>query len=193
MANKNVTVVMRGKLMYAKVLGDPILNYSKDGKEWKFDLIPVDAKSAKAELKGYGIAERLRIKDGYANNQPYMSFKQKEYKANGDANAPIEVVDILGKPWPQDKLLGNDTVADVKFAVVDYGPGKKHGVYPRKIRILDHVPYEGGGFEPVSEDDEYFAKAAEAALQAEKTGNIAPDFHKDFGLEEDELDDELPV
>lgn len=192
MANKNATLVLRGTTMYAKVLGDPILNYNKDGKEWKLDLVPMDPKAVKQELKAYGIADRLRTKDGYADNKPFMSFKQKEFKTNGEENKPIEVVDILGKPWPQDKLIGNGSVIDIKFAVVDYGPGKKHGVYPRKIRVLELVPYEGGGFEPISEDDEYFAKAAAAAMKEE--GPIAPDFEKDFGLEtdDDDLNDDLP-
>src|SRR5690606_474304 len=114
-----------------------------------------------------------------------------ELKADGTPNRPIEVVDILGKPWPEDKLIGNGSVVDVKFAVVDYGPGKKHGVYPRKIRVLKHVPYETDGFEPLSEDDEYFAKAAEAALEAERKATSG-DFQKEFyNLEADDLDDDI--
>lgn len=191
MSNKNVTAVIRGKAMYAKVLGDPVLNYSKDGKEWKLDLV-VD-KSVKKEMASYGIGDRVRTKDGYADGQPFISFKQKEFKNNGDANQPIEVVDIVGKPWPQDKLIGNGSVIDVKFAVVDYGPGKKHGVYPRKIRILEHVPYETGGFEPLSEDDEYFAKAAALAQEDDiKKAVEYQQFKEDFGVEDD-LDDDLPV
>lgn len=192
MSNKNVTAVVRGKAMYAKVLGDPILNYSKDGKEWKLDLV-VD-KAVQKEMKGYGIGERVRTKDGYADGQMFMSFKQKEFKTNGERNQPIEVVDILGKPWSQDKLIGNGSVIDVKFAIVDYGPGKKHGVYPRKIRVLEHVPYEGASFEPISEDDEYFAKAAAAAQEDEaRKAAEYEQFQKDFGLEEDDdLNDPLP-
>lgn len=198
MANKNETVVVRGKTMYAKILGDPILNYNKDGKEWKMDLV-VD-KNVQKEMKKYGIADRVRTKDGYADNQPYMSFKQKEFKANGEPNQRIRVVDILGKPWPQDKLIGNGSTVDVRFAVVDFGPGKKHGVYPREVRVLELVPYEGGGLPPISEDDEYFAKAA-ALAQEEEARKAAEyeQFQKDFDLsneddEEDvELNDEIPV
>ena len=68
----------------------------------------------------------------------------------------------------QQKLIGNGSVVDVQFSVRDYGPGKKRGVYPRVIRVLDHVPYEGsGGLSAVSEEDEYYQKALaaqEAAL-----------------------------
>ena len=189
MANKTQTVVIRGKLMYAKVLGEPIPNFAKDGKEWKTDIVV--PKSVKKEMTSYGIADRIKMKDNYADGEPYMSFKQAEFKASGEPNKHIEIVDILGKPWPKDKLIGNGSVADLKFAVVDYGPGKKPGAYIRSLRILDHVPYDGGNsFGAVSEDDEYFKKAA-LAMAAED------DFKKDFGLEETasthtgEVDDDL--
>ena len=42
MANKPQTAVFRGKAQYAKVLGEPMLNYNKDGKEWKLDLVLAD-------------------------------------------------------------------------------------------------------------------------------------------------------
>lgn len=195
--SKNVTVTLRGKLMYAKVLGDPILNYDKDGKEWKFDFIPNETKAVAKELAGYGIRDRLRSKTTKAGDEvhdgaEFMSFRQKEFTVAGKANDPIAVVDILGKEWDSEKLLGNGTVADVRFAVVDFGPTKKKGIYPRKIRILDHVPYEGGNaIEPVSEEDEYFAKFAEAqkAEEAAKKNEL-DEFRKDFELEDD-LDDPL--
>ena len=187
MANKTQTVTLRGKVMYAKVLGDPVPNFNKDGREWKLDFIPNDQKSAKADLKGLGVADRLRIKDGYADNQPYMSFKQSEFKANGDPNARIEVKDILGKDWEQDKLIGNGSVVDMRFVVIDYGPGKKPGCYPRSLRVLDLVPYEKQEFTPIDETDEYYLKAQEVA------NAVSHDtFKEDFGLEDD-LDDELPV
>lgn len=169
--SKNTTVVLRGKTMYCKVLGDPILDYDKTGKEYKFDFIPNDPKATAKELASYGIGDRLRSKtvkstgEDLYEGQKFMSFRQREYTKAGKLNERIEVVDALGKPWPQDKLIGNGSVIDVKFAVVDYGD-KKAGVYPRKIRILDHIPYEDKGFAPLSEDDEYF-RAAVAAQEAE--------------------------
>lgn len=195
--SKNVTVTLRGRLMYAKVLGDPVLNYEKDGKEWKFDLIPNNVKAVGKELAGYGIGDRLRSKktkagDPIHDGEEFMSFRQKEFTSTGKSNDPIEVVDILGKPWNDNTLIGNGSVADVRFAVVDYGPGKKQGVYPRKIRILEHIPYEGNKFEELSEDDEYFAKAAELAkAEDDQKQQEYAQFQKDFDLEDD-LDDPLP-
>lgn len=192
MANKNVTAVIRGKTSYFKMLGDPVLNYSKDGKEWKTDIIPLDPKGVKKELTAYGIGDRLRTKDGYLEGQPYLSLKQKELRSDGTPNEPVKVVDIAGKPWPQDKLIGNGSIVDIKFAVVDFGPGKMKGVYPRSVRVLELVPYNKAEFEPLSEDDEYFAKAAEASMQSEvaRANEEREEFRKDFGL--DDLDDDLP-
>lgn len=171
----NVTThVFRGRLQYARVLGDPIPNYNKDGKEWKFDFIPEDPKGSKAELKSVDVADRLRVlyyKDEDGNPDPknpkyggdaFMSFKQAATRRDGTDNFPIKVEDIIGNTWPQDKLIGNDTVADVTFVVIDSGPGRFNGVYPRSIRILEHVPYESDEFAPISEDDPYYAAAKQA-------------------------------
>ena len=57
---KNATVVLRGTAMYAKVLGDPVLNYDKDGKEWKFDFIPDAQKETAKDLhRAIGVAQAL--------------------------------------------------------------------------------------------------------------------------------------
>lgn len=185
------TVVFRGKASFAKILGDPILNYNKDGKEWKMDLELTDRASVK-EAKGLGIGDRVRQKEGYLDGSPFMTFKQAELRRDGTPNQPITVVDPLGKPWNQNTLIGNGSDVDVKFVVMDHGPGKKHGVYIRGVRVLNLVPYERQEFEPISEDDEFYkeAKAAE-----EKAAQADKEFKKDFGLEtsdEKSLDDDVP-
>lgn len=157
MANGNVqTVVLRGEAMYAKVLGDPVLNYNKDGKEWKLDFKLAD-KNSEAELKKLGIADRIKSKENYLDGAPFLTFKQAEFRKDGvTPNQPIKVVDIAGKEWSQDKLIGNGSKVDVKFVVMDFGPGKKKGVYIRSIRVLDHVPYEKDEFPEIDENDEFF-------------------------------------
>ena len=185
MANsKPQTAVFRGKAQYAKVLGEPMLNYNKDGKEWKIDVIFADEKGIKAEAKKLGIADRVKQKDDYADGKPYMTFKQAEYKRNGEANERVKVTDILGNPWPQDKLIGNGSDIDVKFVVVDYGPGKKHGIYIRSIRVLKLVEYNKQEFDAVSDDDEF---AAEAKALAEQRAREAAQFKKDFALQEEDV------
>ena len=194
---KNNTMVLRGTAMYAKVLGDPVLNYDKDGKEWKFDFIPKDPKTVAKELAEIGVGDRLRSKkikstgEDVYEGAKFMSFRQREYTREGKPNEPIEVVDIVNRPWDQDKLIGNGSIVDVRFAVVDYGAGKKAGVYPRRIRVLEHVPYEGSGFTEIDEDDEYYAAAMKAA--EDKTAQEDKNFKKDFMSIKDELDDEIPL
>ena len=188
MANDNTqTVVIRGKTSFAKILGEPVLNYSKDGKEWKLDLqIP---KTAVKEFKSYGISDRVKTKDEYLNGEPYITLKQRELRASGEPNKPIKVVDIKGADWDQDKLIGNGSDVDVKIRIVDFGPGKKKGVYPVSVRVLNLVPYAGASdFEPLDEGDEFFANLEEAEAMAAAADE---EFKKDFGL--DDLDDELPV
>jgi hypothetical protein len=179
--SKPQTAVFRGKAQYAKVLGEPMLNYNKDGKEWKIDVVFADEKGIKAEAKKLGIADRVKQKDTYMDGQPYMTFKQAEYKRNGEANERIKITDILGNPWPQDKLIGNGSDIDVKFVVVDYGPGKKHGIYIRSIRVLKLVEYSKQEFDAIPDDDEF---AAEAKALAEQRAREDAQFKKDFTVDE---------
>ncbi len=183
MANKNQTFVIRGKASYAKILGDPIPNYDKSGREWKMDLQLTSKESVK-EMKAAGIGDRVKTKENYLGGAPFMSFKQAEFRKDGvTKNEPIKIVDAAGKPWDPDKLIGNGSDVDVKFAKVDYGPGKKPGVYIRAVRVLSLVPYEKDDFGAVSEDDEFFQEALKVSDD---------EFAKDFGLSDD-LDDELPM
>lgn len=201
MPRDNVTtLVYRGKLQYAKVLGDPVDNYAKDGKEWKFDFIPNDQDGATKELKSLGVGDRLRSKekaDGEPlyDGQKFLSFKHRATKADGSPNDPIKVRTATGKPWPsEDILLGNDTVADVTFVVIDNGKGRFKGMYPRSIRVLDLVPYAKQDATPLDESDEYYEKAAEQerqlamlAMQSQGTSTEK----KSISL--DDLDDDIPL
>lgn len=198
MSDNVTTLVYRGKLQYAKVLGEPALNWNKDGHEWKFDFIPLDNAAAKKELTSLGVGDRLRNlsnKEGVPryDGQEYMSFKQNAQRRDGSPNKPIEVVDINGTPWPEDKLLGNDTIADVKFVVIDNGKNRFHGVYPRSIRILDHVPYQAQTFAPLDEDDPFYKKAQETQKELRMLGMPNADQKETPPFEFDELDDEIPI
>lgn len=186
-ANKPVTAVLRGKTSFAKIVGDPRLNYTKDGKEWSMDLELT--KAGVKDCKDLGITSKVKMKPGYLDGAPHIRFKRTELNKDGEPNKPIPIVDITGKPW-DGRLLGNGSVVDVKFRVVDYGVGKPQGIYIQKVRVLELVPYEQAEDMPdLSEDDEYFAKYA-AAEQETLTRKETEDrqFKKDFGLD-DEVDD----
>jgi len=179
MANNKVTMVIRGKTSYAKILGDPVLNYSKDGKEWKMDLV-IDKDTVK-EFKDEGIADRVKSKPEYLDGANYVTFKQPEFQRSGKANDPIKVVDILGDAWDQKTLLGNGTDVDVTFVVQDHGVGKKKGMYIRQVRVLKLVPYDGTAVKEIDPNDPFFAEAE--AARARKAQEDAQ-FKKDFGLDD---------
>lgn len=189
MATNTAKMVIRGKTSYAKILGDPVLNYSKDGKEWKMDLV-IDKDTVK-EFKDAGIGDRVKSKPEYLDGQYYVTFKQAEFRKDGETkNEPIKVVDILGDDWNQKELLGNGTDVEVTFAVVDHGAGKKKGMYIRQVRVLKLVAYSGDAIPEINPDDPFYAEAE--AARARKAQEDAQ-FKKDFGLAHDELDDDLPV
>jgi len=200
MSDNITTLVYRGKLQYAKVLGEPVPNYAKDGKEWKFDFIPNDPDNAAKELKSLGVGDRLRSAENTDGEPRYdgakfLTFKQRAERNDGSPNNPVRVLDIHNNPWPQDVLLGNETVADVKFVVIDNGKGKFKGIYPRSIRVLDLVPYTSQEFEPIDEDDEFFKKAKEQerqiALLSGLRANPAGKSGESVSL--DDLDDDIPI
>ena len=195
MSDNTFKMTIRGKASFAKILGDPVLNYSKDGKEWKMDVV-ID-KDTEKEFKAAGLADRVKKKDEYVDGQPYVTFKVAEFRRYPDPetglpkrNDPPRVVDILGDPWDKDTLLGNGSDIEVHFVVQDHGPGKKRGMYLRQTRILKRVPYELKDIvPPVTEDDPFYAEA-EAAR--EKKAKADAQFRKDFGLDVDvTLDDPI--
>ncbi len=189
MANTTQKMVVRGKASFARILGDPVLNYSKDGKEWKLDLVIDDA--TEKEFKAAGVGDRVKRKETYLNNAPHVTFKQAEFRRSGEPNQPIKVTDILNEPWDQKKLIGNGSDIDVTFVVQDHGPGKKKGMYIRSVRVLKLVEYNAeGDAPPIDEKDPFYAEAVAAA---EKKVREAEQFRKDFGLDDDvsDLGDEV--
>lgn len=182
MANTdNVTLVIRGETSFAKVLPEQLsLNYNKDGKEWKLDLVIDD--EVEKELKKQGLGDRVKYKDNYVDGRPHITLKQPELRKDGTANDPLRIVDAKNQPWDTTKELGNGSVVDVKLNIKDYGKGKKKGVYIRAIRVVKLVEYVRDDFEPIREDDPLYAEALKAQ-----------DFEKDFGLIDDDLNDEIPV
>lgn len=188
LSNSTIAVI-RGKTSFAKILGEPVLNYSKDGKEWKMDLV-LDPPVVK-ELKALGLSDRVKKKDDYLDGKSYITFKQRELRPDGTPNEPVRVVDINGQPWDHTKLLGNGTTVDVKFTVRDYGVGKKQGVYIRSVRVLDLVAYNKEEFAPISEDDEFYKAAKEMADAND--AEVDKDFREKFLGETDDLDDEVAL
>lgn len=185
MANAT-THVIRGRLDWAKVLGTPRMNTFSEEREWSIDITP-DAEGRKL-IKSLGLNDRLREpKDG--RKETFLGFRQREYRTDPKTgeqtrNDPVTVKDAAGQTWPDNVLIGNGSIGDIKFQKRDYGPGKKAGVYIRAVRVLKLVPYEVQEFAPLSEDDEFFATGGtdESAAAPETTSGVVVG----------ELDDDVP-
>lgn len=195
-AINKATVFVTGKLFWAKVLGEPRMNFSKDGREWTFELELTEESLEK--IKKAGLADRIKGK-GYnigqngqhATREPFLQLKKKELTKGGGRNTPIRVYNAANEEWDQDTLIGNESVADVKLDVRDYGLGMKKGVYPSAIRVKKLVRFESSEFGGM--DENVTAKPSEeendpfAAPPAKKpVKKVADNFA-------DELDDEIPV
>lgn len=185
-SNKPVILTIRGKASFMKLLGDPVPNFGKDGLEWKTD-VQISPAVVK-ELKAAGIGKKIKQKDEYLDGQPYISFKQPEFKRSGDRNDPIPVVDILNDPWDQSTLIGNGSDVEIRFAVVDTGAPNK-GTYLRKVRILNLIPYARKDFEEIDETDEFAAQAEAARRRRELAADGIEE--PDTELEDSDEDDTL--
>lgn len=172
MAKDTTFHVIRGKAHWAKVLGAPLLNTFSGVREHSIDITPDEA--GLAEIKRIG-APKLRDpgpKD--TRTAQFVTFRHKETREDRQSgeivkNDPIKIVDAAGTPWPQDKLIGNESTVDLKFSVKAYGPGKPKGVYVKAIRVLELNEYVRQEFAPLSEDDQFFATGSTATPATEST------------------------
>lgn len=157
-------IVIRGTVDWCKLLGEPrphtgLQKYDK-GPSWGIDITP-DAKS-RQKISEAGISDKLRTPKGEKERrtETYLSFKHLQKKKDGTNNPPPKISDIKGNLWGGAEI-GNGSICDIKAKVVDYGDTQ--GLYFQEMRVLEHVVYEGGGgFEPLSEDDIYFASSGKA-------------------------------
>lgn len=190
MANKAVEFTIRGTIDWCKLLG-PARPYTGDprynkGPSWSVEINP-DAKS-RAVLAKHGLEEKLKKdkltrKDGTATKNPrsydFVRLTILENRPDGEKNKAPNIIDASGRAWGQETEMGNGTVVDILVRYVDYGETK--GLYYKKMRVLKLVPYEGGSdFEPLSEDDEFFASGAEGSSQL------------DAPAHDTDLDDDVP-
>jgi hypothetical protein len=212
LTKKRSTEYMHGKVYWAKIFGAPRTNYNEDGREWNFEFEP-DDDGIELLVKTHKLKDRLKdkykkngdIRAGYENrDRNFIVLKRNEFDFEGEPNEHIRVVDAANQTWNPKTELGNETEAEVKVQIVDYGAGKKKGIYPIAIRVLDLKPFERSDFAPLAETDERVRKA-----RAEYKGpSVAEDFADTeeeaseeeglnlpttFGMESAELDDDMPA
>lgn len=152
---------MTGKVFWAKLLGDPVPNYNRDGHEWTVDFSP-DAEGL-ALIKSLGIGSKLKNKGDERGD--FIQFKQRAVRANGKNNDPVTVVDARNQLWDPDTKIGNESFGEVKFNVVDYGKGKPQGVYLQALRVLEHKPYVRQEFSPLPEGSKYLENFGASSVE----------------------------
>lgn len=191
---KDTVLVIRGEVNWAKIVGKarPYTGNPKydKGPYWSVDITPNEA--SRKLIRAAGIESKLREPKGEdKRTETFLTLRVLEDRADGSKNNPPKVTDIEGKAWGED-LIGNGSVCDIMVKVKDYGSGSEKGTYLQSVRVLDLVPYEGGDLPPISEDDEYFAKAK--AAKADKDPEAAPKQPDAAGHSGniDDLDDDIP-
>lgn len=181
----NKSYVIHGIAHWAKILGPPRDNEYTGEREWSIDVTP-DADSRKL-LKELGLNDRLREpKSGDTRTESFLSFRHREFKADGEKADPIRVVDAQTNPWTKEAngLVGNGSEVNVKFVVRDYGKGKKKGMYIRAVQVVNLVPYVVKDFAPVETDEEFFAEGEPETEIARLPEGMEPVV--------DDLDDDVP-
>lgn len=184
-AVNKVTAFITGKLQWARILGKPTQNFNQDAREWRFELEP-DEKGLQVLIKN-GLTDRIKgagynigTKGQHKDRPPFIQLKKPEFNKDGNPNPPIRIYDGDDNEWDKTKLIGNDSVADVKLDIRDYGAGKKKGIYPVAIRVNELVEYQVSEFGGMDQGEDAGKKPA---------GKVKKDtFKEDFGL-----DDEIPV
>lgn len=184
MANKSSKVFAKGKVYWAKIVGDNALtsNYDGDGKEWTFEFEPEDP----SFLKEHRLLDRLKDPLAYAmrldergeeekaatarehaeGRSDYLLIRKPELTKAGEKNAPFRIYDENNEPW-DDRLIGNGSSVDVKLDIRDWGPGKKKSIYAIAIRVTDLVSYESDEFAGMDEAEGKSPKPKAKAKKAE--------------------------
>lgn len=130
-------ILEKCKIYWAKVVGNPRPNYSKDGTEWSFDLSITP--EVKKQLKAAGASSYF--KDLGDDRGTFIHLKRKGTKNDGTPAKPIAIVDHANGEW-DGRLIGNGSTVNVSVAFNEYGDKvKKIQVSPLAIQVWDFVKY----------------------------------------------------
>ena len=152
--------IINGTIKWAKVLGEaPEDTFKWRGrtittKFWSFDLYASEKDIA--ELKAIGIDDKTIRTD--KEGKTFIQFKKNAIRSpnqGGGPAKPIAVVGPDGKPWPQDKKIGNGSEVNVKYVInekVDEDTGEKSfrlGIMA--LQVWQHVEFSGASGFPTRE------------------------------------------
>ena len=190
MASTKATVFVSGKISWAKILGEPVPNFNKDGREWTFEVeldeaglqkIIQNGLTDRIKGRGYNIGTKAQHKE----REPFIQLKRTEFTKDGNPNTPIRIYDSEGEAWDNDSKIGNGSTGDVKLDIRDYGVGKKKGMYPVALRINNLVEYESSEFSTMDNGQPDFDAPAKGKARAKAKAPVVDNFQND-------LDDEAP-
>jgi hypothetical protein len=140
------TVYGKGRIYWPKIVGEKALhsNYEGTGRQWSYELEPEDV----SFLKEARLLDRLKDKEDDKNPDkgPYLNLRKPEFTRDGEKNEPIRIYNENDEPWDESVLIGNGTEVDFKLRIVDYGKGKKSGIYTTALRVTKLVPYVSNEF-----------------------------------------------
>lgn len=142
-------MILNGKALWSKILGEPRENvFDKDNPLWSIDLVLTPETEKK--VKDAKIAWKVKETD---EGEKFIRFKLKKFKANGEENTPIEVIDNYGKPWNPKKLIGNGSDINVKVRTWE-GQGNKVQTTLEAVQVVKLVSYnpEDGEEFPIDHD-----------------------------------------
>lgn len=172
------TVFVSGTIYWAKIVGKPVDNYERDGKEWTYDFVPDDT----SFLKEHRLLDRLKeAKDPIHDD--YIRLKKPAQDKDGYANDPIEIVNEDGEPWGDTVKIGNGSKVDLRLTIADFGKGRKKAIWTKAIRVTEHVPFEGAS-DAFADMDR--AKGSKKPTASSKKPSTKASFDEDL------LDDDVP-
>lgn len=153
MAENATTVYVTGYVYWPKIVGEKALhnNYENTGREWSYEFEPDDV----TFLKDHKLLDRLKDKEDERNPDkgPYLNLRKPEFTRNGDKNDPIRIYNENDEPWDESVLIGNRSRVDAKLRIVDYGKGKKKGIYTTALRVTELVPYQSNEFGGMNKEE----------------------------------------
>lgn len=155
-------MLVKAPTAWAKITGKPQPGYTKTQNEWSLD-VGIDEHNLEV-LKKEGVdlsyvkpAVNEKTGKTHVLGMPYIKFTRKEFKADGSAGKPFKVVDRFGKPWEDDKKIGNTSLLNVKFMVNETPQGKMKPA-ALAIQVWELSEYDGEEEFPVADVDESWSE-----------------------------------
>jgi hypothetical protein len=95
----------------------------------------------------------LTVKNKGDARGDFISLKHKVTRQNGDRNDPPRVIDSQLNEWDGRKLIGNGSIANVRFAAFNYDHMGKSGRTTDLVgvQIINLVEYSRDGFDVVAD------------------------------------------